>query len=133
MVMVIPHRSFLFGEAVIRHFKPVAFGGHPNLLGHADVLLPRVGLIFRDVAISSRDGKYFAKAPRRACFSGGAFVRDEEGGVRYSQCVDFESRSLYIAFSEATIAALRITRPEVFIEPPGAPLPAAVHCAHRAI
>jgi hypothetical protein len=85
-----------------------------SLVGFATVRAPS-GLIFHDVSIHRKDGKWWASPASKPMLGrDGVQIKDAAGKAKWSPVVSFTSRDVRDKFSAAIIEALKAARPEVF-------------------
>lgn len=94
---------------VIIQFRPVSKN---TLIGFATVEHPS-GLCIADNGIHQRDGKAWASPlSKPMLIRDGRQMRDAEGKLRWSPLITFTDRRTQTAWSDAVIAALRVSHPE---------------------
>jgi hypothetical protein len=78
-----------------------------TLLGFANVHIPAVRIVIRDVAIHARDGKRWAALPSKAQIGKDReLIRDDAGKIKYVPVLEFDNRKVADAFSEAALRAV---------------------------
>jgi hypothetical protein len=88
-----------------------------TLVGHCMVEQPS-GMILRDVAIHTRDGKWWASPPAKPILVEGKHALDDNGKGRWQTQIEFRSRAIRDRWSDAVVEALRIFAPATFDRPP---------------
>lgn len=100
-------------QVIIEEFKPIRKN---SLLGFAKVRMPS-GLIFNDCPVCTTNGKVWASpASKPAMTSAGTQLIGANGKPVWQHIVDFASKELRGKWSDAVIAALRQSHPQVFEE-----------------
>ena len=93
----------------ITKFKAINKG---SVVGFADVTMPS-GMGFVDVMIMQTGGRYWASPPSKPILEKGVQKTDPETNKPvYVQIVTFASKELKQKWSDAVIAALRISHPD---------------------
>ena len=78
-----------------------------SLLGFANVHIPAVRLVIRDVAIHMKDGKRWAQLPSKAQISKDReLIKDGDGKIKYAPFGEFDNRKVADAFSDAVVRAV---------------------------
>src|SRR5262245_30750554 len=86
------------------------------LLGFAKVEMPS-GLIVNDVTICTGPNGSWASPPGKLLVGrDGAVMKDGSGKARYVAVIEFASKDVRTRWSDAVIAAMRATHPEVFAD-----------------
>jgi hypothetical protein len=92
-------------------WKPVARGA---LLGFATIELP-IGLQIADCGVFCGDnGRFWASLPARPQLEDGRHRRDAAGKALYVAVLEWRSKELRNAWSDAVIDLVRATHPEAF-------------------
>lgn len=80
-----------------------------SLVGFADLLLPRAGLVLLECSLHEKDGAAWVNPPAKE-------IRDSSGArTGWKDCVTFQDRNARRAWSDAAVAAVqewRRTHPE---------------------
>jgi hypothetical protein len=85
-----------------------------NLLARVTVTIPRWGLTLCGCpVVRTKAGSHFVMPPSAAMVRDGVALRDDTGKVRYAPAVIF-TKDAGRRFSDAVIAALHRSRPELF-------------------
>jgi hypothetical protein len=88
-----------------------------TLRGFLDVFVPTLGITIRGVSLHQRDGRWWASAPGRARVGqDGVQRRDSGGQLQFVPVFEFLDRAAQDRFSEAVLAALHVSRPDVLAE-----------------
>jgi hypothetical protein len=96
----------------VRSFSPRTTEGSGSVLGYAKVATP-AGIVIHDVIIRKKDGIVFAAPCKRAVVDAlGHVIID--GKQVWVPTISFDSIALRARFSDAVIAALRVSNPELF-------------------
>lgn len=83
-----------------------------SLLGFARVRLPS-GMILHDVAVHRTGDRHWASPPARPMVGkNDLVVRDNDGKVKYSPCIEFAGREIRDRWSGLVIEALRVAHPK---------------------
>jgi hypothetical protein len=100
-------------QIIISDWKPRHSG---TLRGFCTAHLPS-GITMHEVGIHTRNGLWWAAPPSKPMVGkDGVALRGDDGRIRYSPLIAFESRQLRDRFSLAVIDALRRAHPGVFAE-----------------
>jgi len=85
-----------------------------NLVGFAEIVMPS-GIGFVDVTIMRKESHYWAMPPTKPVLVNGAHKTDPDTNKPvYAQIITFSSKELKQKWSDAVIAALKKSYPEVF-------------------
>jgi hypothetical protein len=88
-----------------------------TLRGFLDVFVPVIGITIRGVSLHQRDGRWWASAPGRARVGrDGVQMCDSGGQPQFVPVFEFTDRAAQDRFSEAVLAALHVSRPDVLAE-----------------
>jgi hypothetical protein len=91
-----------------------------TLRGFLDVFMPAIGITIRGVSLHQRDGRWWASAPGRARVGrDGVQMRDSGGQLQFVPVFEFADRAAQDRFSEAVLAALHVSRPDVLAQHAG--------------
>jgi hypothetical protein len=93
--------------AGLRDFRPLSKG---TLIGFAEVELPRWGLTINDVAIHSKNGKFWAQQPAKPRMTGGE-VQFENGKIHYTPILGWRDREVSDRFCAVVGEAVRRKHP----------------------
>ena len=95
----------------IMNFKVI---NKSNLVGFAEILMPS-GIGFVDVTIMRKESHYWAMPPAKPLLVNGAHKIDPYTNKPiYAQIIKFSTKELKQKWSDAVIAALKMSYPEVF-------------------
>jgi hypothetical protein len=106
-------RKALFDVAsfIINNGKQIQKGA---LIFIGDVLMPS-GMTLIDCMVFSSSGKFWASPPSRPRVGrDGVVMKDVNGKQLYSPLIEFASKELRDRWSDAVVAAVRQSHPEVF-------------------
>jgi hypothetical protein len=94
---------------VVDAFKPVAAG---VMRGFVDVTLPS-GMKLHRCTVFAKDGRAWVGAPSKQIINrDGTVARDAAGKTRYEPTVSVVDRATQERWSDAVIAALKVSHPE---------------------
>ncbi len=91
----------------LRGFRPLPKGA---LIGFVDIELPRWGLTINDVAIHSKNGKFWAPLPAKPRMTGGE-VQFENGKIHYTPILGWRDREVSDRFCAVVGEAVRRKHP----------------------
>jgi hypothetical protein len=91
---------------------------HRNTLrGFAVVTIAELKLTIRDVAIHQKNDSRWAQLPAKPQVKDGALIKDAATGkIAYTSVMEFTSKAVRDAFSQAVIAAVLECAPDAFNE-----------------
>lgn len=90
---------------LLREWRAIPNAG--ALLGRATAELPMVGLVISDVAVFSKDGRFWAQLPAEPQRGrDGEIIKDERGKTKYRSALRWRDRDLQDRFSRELIEAI---------------------------
>lgn len=78
-----------------------------TLLGFAAIKVDQMRLVVRDIAVHEKSGKRWAQLPAKPQISKDReLIKNRDGKVQYATILEFETKQIADAFSDAVIRAL---------------------------
>jgi hypothetical protein len=92
-------------------FKPLR---RNTLCGFATIKVEALRLTIKNIAIHEKNGRRWAQLPAKPQIKDGKVITDSSGKAQYAIIMQFDSREVSDAFSDAVIAAVLQHNPRAF-------------------